>query len=69
MKPTRNQAIKYGKRAIASTAVLATSAFAALPEGIATSVSTAQADGVELGYLLLGMAVVVGVVFWLKRKA
>lgn len=45
------------------------SAFAALPESIGTSVAAAQADGTELGYLLLGMAVVVGVVFWLKRKA
>ncbi|GAB7562830.1 hypothetical protein LG202_08690 [Methylobacillus methanolivorans] len=45
------------------------SAFAALPENIGTSVAAAQADGQELGYLLLGMAVVVGVVFWLKRKA
>ncbi len=44
-------------------------ALAALPTEIGTAVATAQADGQELGYLLLGMAVVVGVIFWLKRKA
>jgi hypothetical protein len=44
------------------------SAFAALPSGVADAVATATADGVELGGLLLGMAVIVGVIFWLKRK-
>lgn len=53
-------------------AILATlsplSAFAALPAGVSTAVSTAQADGIELGGLMLGLAVAVGVIFWLKRK-
>lgn len=48
---------------------LATSAMAALPAGVADSIATAEADGVTLGGLFLGMAVTVGVLFWLKRKA
>lgn len=44
-------------------------ASAALPTEVTTAITTAQADGSELGYALLGMAVVVGVIFWLKRKA
>ena len=41
---------------------------AALPSGVSTAVSSAQTDGVELGGLMLGLAVAVGVIFWLKRK-
>lgn len=59
--------VKYGLGA--TLFGLAGSAAAALPTEIGTAVATAQADGQELGYLLLGMAVVVGVIFWLKRKA
>lgn len=43
-------------------------ASAALPAGVTTAVSEAQGDGIELGGLMLAMAVAVGVVFWLKRK-
>lgn len=43
-------------------------AMAALPDGVATAVSTAQADGIELGGMLLALAVAVGVIFWLKRR-
>ena len=46
-----------------------TSAFAALPAGVTAAITSAQADGIELGGLMLGMAVAVGVMFWLKRKA
>lgn len=46
-----------------------TQAFAALPASVATDVTAAKADGSELGYLLLGMAVAVGIILWLKRKA
>lgn len=46
-----------------------TQAFAALPASVATDVTAAKADGLELAYLLLGMAVGVGIVLWLKRKA
>lgn len=45
-----------------------TSSYAALPAGVASAVSEAQADGTELGGLMLAMAVAVGVIFWLKRK-
>lgn len=41
---------------------------AALPAGVTTAVSGAQTDGIELGGLMLGLAVAVGVIFWLKRK-
>jgi hypothetical protein len=47
----------------------AQSAMAALPAGVTSAIDGAKADGTELGYALLGMAVVVGVIFWLKRKA
>lgn len=43
-------------------------AMAALPDGVSTAVSTAQADGIELGGMLLGLAVAVGVIFWLRRR-
>lgn len=41
---------------------------AALPAGVSSAVTSAQADGIELGGLMLAMAVAVGVIFWLKRK-
>jgi hypothetical protein len=44
------------------------SSYAELPAGVTSAVSEAQADGVTLGGLMLGMAVAVGVIFWLKRK-
>jgi hypothetical protein len=47
----------------------AQSAMAALPADVTAAVTAAKTDGTELGYALLGMAVVVGVIFWLKRKA
>ncbi len=50
-------------------ATVAGSAMAALPAGVADAIATAEADGVTLGGLFLGMAVTVGVLFWLKRKA
>jgi hypothetical protein len=49
--------------------VTAQSAMAALPADVTAAVAAAKTDGTELGYALLGMAVVVGVIFWLKRKA
>jgi hypothetical protein len=47
----------------------ASQAYAALPTAVTGAITTATEDGTELGYSLLGMAVVVGVIFWLKRKA
>lgn len=49
--------------------LVAVQAQAALPAGVTSAVSSAQADGIELGGLMLGLAVAVGVIFWLKRKA
>ena len=49
-------------------ALAAIQAQAALPAGVTTAVSGAQTDGIELGGLMLGLAVAVGVIFWLKRK-
>jgi hypothetical protein len=49
--------------------VTAQQAMAALPADVTAAVTAAKTDGTELGYALLGMAVVVGVIFWLKRKA
>lgn len=43
--------------------------FAALPAAVPAAIAEAQTDGVELAGLLLGMAVAVGVILWLKRKA
>lgn len=63
---TQNSVAKYGVGAGLMT--LAGSAMAALPDGVSTAVSTAQADGVELGGMLLALAVAVGVLFWLKRR-
>lgn len=44
------------------------SVFAALPPTVSSAISSAQADGIELGGLMLALAVAVGVIFWLKRK-
>lgn len=44
-------------------------AYAALPADVATAISAAKADGIELAGLLLSLAVAVGVILWLKRKA
>lgn len=54
---------------VASVLVLPMAAFAALPAGVSTAIGTATTDGTDLGYQLLTMAVVVGTIFWLKRKA
>jgi hypothetical protein len=43
-------------------------AFAAIPATVTTAIDGAQADGETLGYALMVMAIVVGLVFWLKSK-
>lgn len=53
----------------AGAAMVSSAANAALPADVTAAVTAAKTDGTELGYALLGMAVVVGVIFWLKRKA
>lgn len=58
------------KIALVSTlGLVSVQAYAALPPAVTTAISDAQADGQTLGYAFLVMAVVVGVIFWLKRKA
>lgn len=59
---------KVAGAVVAVVATTSLNAMAELPAAVGTAVTTAQTDGQELGYLMLGMAVVVGVVFWLKRK-
>lgn len=57
------------KIAGAVVAVAPLSAFAALPIEVTTAISGAQADGTTLAWSLVALAVVVGVVMYLKRKA
>ena len=52
----------------AGLSLVAAQAYAAIPVAVQTAIDGAQADGISLGYSMLGMAVAVGVVFWLKRK-
>ncbi|OIQ91151.1 hypothetical protein GALL_269480 [mine drainage metagenome] len=54
---------------ITALLVMVGSAQAALPAGVTTAIDTATTDGTTLGYAFLAMAVVVGVIFWLKGKA
>lgn len=66
----KNERFKMNKILIGSTlGLVSVQAFAALPASVTTAISDAQADGQTLGYAYLVMAVVVGVIFWLKRKA
>jgi hypothetical protein len=65
MKFTRN-ALKFGAALLATASA---TAHAALPAGVTSAIEGATADGVALGGAFLGMAVTVGVLFWLKRKA
>ena len=63
---------RYAKRLAYALAtgmsLVAAQAYAALPAAVGTAITAAQADGTDLGYQLLGLAVAVGVLFWLKRK-
>lgn len=63
-----NYARRVAQGLAAGLSLMAAQAWAALPAGVSTAVSGAQADGIELGGLMLGLAVAVGVIFWLKRK-
>lgn len=49
--------------------LLANQASAALPADVTAAIGAAKADGIELAGLLLSLAVAVGVILWLKRKA
>lgn len=48
--------------------LISVQAYAALPTSVTTAITDAQADGLALGYALLAMAIIVGLVFWLKSK-
>jgi len=56
------------KKLFAVVALTPLSAFAALPASVTSAITDAQADGETLGYAMLVMAIIVGLVFWLKRK-
>lgn len=56
------------KKILAVVALSPLSAFAALPVSVTAAITDAQADGETLGYAMLVMAIIVGLVFWLKRK-
>jgi hypothetical protein len=71
MKPF-NQAKKYGRKVAqvaTGLAVTTGTAMAALPAGVGTAITEGTTDGKDLAYQLLGLAVAVGVILWLKRKA
>lgn len=66
-----NACKKYGRKAAAvGTGVMALSyeALAALPVGVTTDIATAKTDGTDLAWLLVGLAVGLGILFMLKRK-
>lgn len=44
-------------------------AYAAIPADVTTAIDGAKTDGSSLAWSLVGLAVVVGVIFFLKRKA
>lgn len=50
-------------------AVMANNALAAVPVEVTTAITDATTDGKTIGYALLGFAVAVGVIFYLKRRA
>lgn len=52
---------------VASSAVFAGQAFAALPESVATDVAAAKVDVVAAGGLVIGVAVAIAAVRWVKR--
>jgi len=68
MKQKALYARRVAQGLAAGMSLAAAQAWAALPAGVTSAVTSAQADGIELGGLMLGLAVAVGVVFWLKRK-
>ncbi|HFC8542327.1 TPA: major capsid protein [Neisseria weaveri] len=61
---------KYGAKlglVAASPLVLATSAYAALPEGAKTSIEAAKTDGLEAGWLVVGVFAALFVIAIVKR--
>lgn len=54
--------------ALVTFGLVAGSAYAAIPATVTTAIDEAQADGSALGYSLMVMAIVVGLIFWLKSR-
>ncbi|MFV2028590.1 major capsid protein [Neisseria sp. S1] len=65
-----NVARRYAAKAalFAAPLALATQAHAALPEGVKTAISTAQADGVEVGWLIIGVLAALFVFALMRRQ-
>jgi len=62
--------MKAKLQALAALASMqAMSVFAAVPADVTTAISDGTADGKTIAYALLGFAVTVGVIMYLKRKA
>jgi hypothetical protein len=62
--------LKQKRQAIAAgLSLIAVNSFAAVPATVTTAITDATADGQDLGWKLAALAVAVGVVFYLKRKA
>lgn len=49
--------------------VWGSNALAAVPADVTTAITEGVADGKTIGYLLLGFAVAIGVIMYLKRRA
>lgn len=67
-----NAAKRYSMAAAAVAAGLFATiqqALAAIPADVTTAIDGAKTDGSSLAWSLVGLAVVVGVIFFLKRKA
>ena len=65
-----NNCRKYGAKlavVAASPLALATSAYAALPEGAKTGIESAKSDGFEAGWLVVGVFAALFVIAIVKR--
>ncbi|OSI18616.1 hypothetical protein BWD09_02305 [Neisseria dentiae] len=65
-----NIARKYGAKAaffVAAPLALATQAYAALPEAAKTGIETAKSDGLEAGWLVVGVFAALFVISIVKR--
>lgn len=47
--------------------VMAGSAMAALPASVTTDLATAKSDIVDVGAIVIGLAVAVAAIFWVKK--
>lgn len=62
---------KLGRVAIVSVGtafmVAAGSAMAALPASVTTDLATAKSDIIDVGAIVIGLAVAVAAIFWVKK--